>query len=56
VTASSNPVETMQMINSGQISIRTLLDTLEILDAKSALEDHERKIAEEKARQRASQK
>lgn len=41
VLSSSNPVETMHKINTGGYSIITLLDTLEVLDAKSTIEDYE---------------
>lgn len=43
VLASSNPLETVQEINSDRYSIIALLDTLEILDAKITLEEYENK-------------
>lgn len=41
VLASDNPIDTMHNIKTGVYSIRTLLDTLEVLDAKATMEEYE---------------
>ena len=43
VLASSNPIETLHKIRNGEYSIITFLDTLEMLDVRSALEEYETK-------------
>lgn len=44
--ASSNPIECMHKINNDNYSLKTFLDTLEMLDVKAAL----RKIEERRAK------
>lgn len=39
--ASNNPLETLQGIRNGSYSVRTLLDILEMLDAKATIEENE---------------
>ena len=46
VFSSSDPIETLHKFNTGQYSIITLLDMLELLDVKETLEEDERKRAE----------
>lgn len=41
VLASDNPIDTVHKIRTGVYSIRTLLDTLEVLDAKATIEEYE---------------
>lgn len=39
--ASDNPIETIHKINTNQYSIKSFLDTLELLDAKATFEEFE---------------
>lgn len=41
VLASNNPIETMHNIRNGKYSVITLLDVIEILDAKATIEEFE---------------
>jgi hypothetical protein len=41
VMASSNPIDTLHMIRTGQYSVRTFLDMLEMLDVKVTIDEAE---------------
>lgn len=48
VLADSNPVEALHRIRTGQYSVRTFLDVLEMLDVRATLEEEEIKKAKRK--------
>ena len=41
VMATDNPIETLHKIRTGQYSVRTFLDMLEMLDVKTTLDEQE---------------
>lgn len=47
VSSSSDPIETLHRIRTGQYSIITFLDMLEYLDVKETLSEDERHLAKQ---------
>ena len=41
VLSSNNPMDTLHKIRNGEYSVKTLLDVIEILDAKATIEEFE---------------
>jgi hypothetical protein len=56
VMASSDPIDTLHKIRTGQYSVITLLDMLEMLDVKDTIMEDEMKNREMIARQDAPNK
>ena len=51
VMASSNPIDTLHRIRTGQYSIITLLDMLEMMDVQQTIMEDEMKSRERQAQQ-----
>lgn len=56
VMASSNPIDTLHRIRTGQYSIITLLDMLEMMDVQQTIMEDEMKSRERQAQQNNAKK